>query len=175
MSFRSKKDGSHYPLRPTRGITSNGVSRTRAAWDRTVAKAHLARLKTLENPLLWSNFLKTYEKLNPDFDFEAHVDRTLEVDEALREIQKRHPDFKTSDESAALDYKAEFREDLEERGIDNAKVQNLIAKAEDPLTEEEIAEVAGALHTRTEHAVMVDKKLKAPLTEDPRAWAKQPN
>jgi hypothetical protein len=175
MSFRSKPDGSHFPLKPAKGISLDRASSSTSAWNRTVTKAQLHRLKTLENPLLWNNFLKTYQKLNPDFDFDAHVDRTLEVEEALNQLQERHPEFKVSDKSVEIDFKAEFREDLEERGIDNTKVQNLIAKAEKPLSEEEIAEVAGALHTRTDHAVKTDKALKAPLTEDPRKWSKHPN
>jgi hypothetical protein len=78
------------------------------------------------------------------------------------------------EEPEELDHKAAFREDLEERGIDNIKVQNLIATDPEPLSEQEIEEVVGSLQTRSDHAVQVDKALKAPLTKDVRKWAKYP-
>lgn len=174
MHFRSRRDGSHFPMRPK---ASTDMSQLRAQgkhWNRTIAKSRLATLKTLENPLLWSNFKKKYEALNPDFDLDSFTDRTLEPEEALKELMLKHPGFVATDKPNEIDFKAEFRQDLEDRGITNEKVQNLIAKADDPLTEDEIAEVAGALNTRSDHAVEVDKALKAPLTEDVRKWAKNP-
>lgn len=176
MQFRSRTDGSHYPIAPKAGSTEANLQSIRSqkpAWRRMVSRKRVATLKTLENPLLWANFLKKYEKLNPEFDFENEVDRQLEPEEAVNQLRKKHPRFQTGD-STTDDFKAEFREDLENRGISNEKVQNLIAKDERPLSEEEIAEVAGALNTRSDLAVTVDRHIKAPLTEDVRKWARHP-
>jgi hypothetical protein len=177
MQFRSRTDGSNYPIAPKSGSGETNLQSVRsqkAAWGRTISRKRIATLKTLENPLLWANFLKKYEKLNPEFDFENEVDRQLEPEEALNQIKKKHPRFDAGESTRDGDFKAEFREDLESRGISNEKVQNLIAKDERPLSEEEIAEVAGALNTRSDHAVTVDRHLKAPITEDVRNWAKHP-
>lgn len=177
MQFRSRTDGSHYPIGPKSGSTETNLQSVRSqktVWTRTVSRKRLATLKTLENPLLWANFLKKYEKLNPEFDFENEVDRQLEPEEALNQIKKKHSHFDTGESTKDNDFKAEFREDLENRGISSEKVQNLIAKDERPLSEEEIAEVAGALNTRSDHALTVDRHLKAPMTEDVRKWAKHP-
>lgn len=175
MQFRSRSDGSHFPVSPRTTMNLDNVRSQKGAWQRAVNKKQLSSLRTLENPLLWSNFLKKYEKLNPAFDFENEVDRTLEVDEALNEIREKHPDFLMSEEPEEFDHKAAFREDLEERGISNAKVQNLIVKQDNPLSEDELAEVAGALNTRSEHAVITDKALRAPITNDVRRWSRSPN
>lgn len=175
MQFRSRKDGDHYPINAkSKERNLESIRTQKAGWGRILARKRLAALKTLENPLLWSNFLKKYEKLNPEFDFENEVDRQLEPEEAIHEIKKRHPDFDAGDGSDT-DYKAEFREDLENKGITNEKVQNLIVKDDNPLSEEELAEVAGALNTRSEHAVEVDRGIKAPLTEDVRKWSRRPD
>lgn len=82
MTFRSKPDGSRSPIRPKKAVSLTDMGTARRAWD----KAQIVRLRTLESPLLWKNFVKTHEKLNPDFDFDQLVDRTLEPDEALKDI-----------------------------------------------------------------------------------------
>ncbi|MGH9877539.1 MAG: hypothetical protein ACRD5H_07860 [Nitrososphaerales archaeon] len=63
---------------------------------------------------------------------------------------------------------------MENRGIDNEKVQSFIAKAEDPLSEDEIAEGSGSVNTRNDDGIKT-KSLKARLTKDVRKWAKNPN
>jgi len=131
-------------------------------------------LKTLQNPLLFANFVKKLDRLNPGKDIDIEIiDRSLEVEEAENDIKSKHPDI-VVEEPKEVNYKAAFREDLEERGIDNLKVQNLIASDPEPLSEHEIEEVAGALNTRSDHAVKTDKALKAPLTKDVRKWSKHP-
>src|SRR2546422_9865758 len=155
MQFRSHSDGSSFPITPRKSMDLSSVRAQKGTWTRTITKKHLSKLRTLENPLLWSNFLKNYEPLNQDFDFENEVDRTLEPEEALNEIKKRHPHFDAGDKEKGSQYRAAFREDLENRGIDNTKVQNLIVQDLNPLTEEEISKVAGALPTRSAHAVIV--------------------
>ena len=112
MQFRSRRDGSAFPISPRNITNLDSVRSQKGGWQRALSKKHLSSLRTLENPMLWSNFLKKYENLNPAFDFENEIDRTLEVDEALNEIKEKHPDFVTSEEPEEINHKAEFREDL---------------------------------------------------------------
>lgn len=171
MTFRSRSDGSHHPITPRKIVIMPDLARQSKAWDKLRVKGSK---KTLQNPLLFSNFVNKLERLNPDTEFDVEwIDRSLEPDEALNDLKRKHPEINIQEQKDTN--RAEFREDLENRGIDNEKVQNLIAEADEPLSEEEIAGVAGALHTRSEHAVLVDKSLKAPLTKDVRKWSKNPN
>ena len=48
-------------------------------------------LRTLENPMLLTNFLRWLERLNPGADILSLIDPTLEPQEALREIKRRYP------------------------------------------------------------------------------------
>lgn len=171
MTFRSRSDGSHHPITPKKTVIMPDLSRHSKAWDRLRVKGSK---KTLENPLLFSNFVNKLERLNPDTEFDIEwIDRSLEPEEAQNDLKKKHPELNVQEQKDT--HKAEFREDLESRGIDNEKVQNLIAEADSPLSEDEIAGVAGALHTRSDHALEVDKAMKAPLTKDVRKWSKDPN
>jgi hypothetical protein len=136
--------------------------------------ASKAGKKNLENEMIFKNFVKHLEKLNPNKDIDAEIiDRTLEWEEALNDIKGKHPHIIT--EEVKETHMTEFREDLDRRGIGNETVQNLIAQADKPLSEKEIEEVAGALNTRPEHALKIDKSMKAELTKDVRKWAKHPN
>jgi hypothetical protein len=130
---------------------------------------------TLENPLLYKKFLVTVEKLNPDLDIDPEViDRTMEYDEALNFLKEIYPNLRIDKKSKSE--LEQFREYLDEKGIDERKVQNLIIQDDkQPFTEDDLNEVSYALHGRPEHAVRVDRAMKAPLTKDVRKWAKKPN
>jgi hypothetical protein len=176
MQFgRRKKDGRFYPKGQGAGapiVMPSSMSSQRRAWKRTVDKKHLASLKTLENPMLYSNFIKKMEKLNGSFD-EQLVDRTLEPEEALLDLKRKHPDLDIGLKSQ--DQTAEFRQFLDDMGIENEKVQNLIAMDPNPLSEQELANLSYALNNRPQHAISVDNALKAPVTKDVRAWMEKPD
>jgi hypothetical protein len=132
--------------------------------------------RTLENPLLYRNFLKALERNNPDIDIDPEIiDRTLEPDEAFNEIRQLYPNLKmTGKEKSELQ---QFRDSLnEEFGIDERRIQNLIiADPKQPFTEQELAGVSYAIHGRSDHAVAVDKGKKAKTTRDVRRWSDRPN
>jgi hypothetical protein len=130
---------------------------------------------TLENPLLYKKFLSTVERLNPDLDIDPQViDRTMEYDEAPNFLREIYPNLHIDKMSKSeLD---QFREYLDENGIDERRVQNLIIQDDKhPYTEDDLNEVSYALHGRPEHAVRVDRAMKAPLTKDVRKRAKKPS
>jgi hypothetical protein len=132
---------------------------------------------TLENPLLYSNFIKTLERNNPDIDIDPEIiDRTLEPDEAFNELRQLYPNLKmTGKEKNELQ---QFRDSLnEEFGIDERRIQNLIIQdPKQPFTDDELARVSGAIHTRSDHAIAVDKGKKAKnITRDVRRWSNTPN
>lgn len=131
---------------------------------------------TLENPLLYSNFLKTLQRHNPDVQIDPEdIDRTLEPEEAFGELKQLYPELRiTSKEKSQVDV---FRDYLDEDfGIDERRIQNLIIQdPKQPFTEQELAGISGALHTRSDHAIAVDKGKKATTTRDVRRWSDRPN
>jgi hypothetical protein len=133
--------------------------------------------RTLENPLLYRNFLKTIERNNPDIDIDPDtIDRTLEPDEDLNELKSFYPGLKLSgkDKSEMEQFRDYLNEDF---GIDERRIQNLIiADPKQPFTNDELAGISGAIHTRSDHAVSVDKGKKAKtITRDTRRWSRSPN
>lgn len=178
--FRSHPDGTPHPITPPSGASRRtieqqrreNISRTDTVL-RLVSAKQRNRMRTLENEMLWQNFIKRMEKLNPDIeiDFEV-VDRTLEPDEALMQLRRHYPDLNIGlkDKGAS----AQFREFLDEFGITNSRVQSLVAMQDPPLSEQELAELAYVLNNRPAHALAVDRAKNAPLTKDLRKYAKHP-
>ncbi|WP_148681170.1 hypothetical protein [Candidatus Nitrososphaera gargensis] len=141
--------------------------------QRIFTRAERARLSTLENPLLYSNFVKKLEKLNPDIFDPDWIDRTLEPEEALLDLKRKHPEL-----DIGLKEKEQiegFREFLDEIGITNERLQNMIAMEDSPLSEDELNQLAYILQMRSEHAQKTDMALKAPLAKDVRTWIANPN
>ena len=134
------------------------------------------RLSTLENPLLYSNFLKVLERNNPDIEIDPDdIDRTLEYDEAFNELIEIYPGLQiSSKEKSGLQ---QFRDYLSnDFGIDERKVQNLIIQdPKQPFTEDDLAGVGYALHGRSDNALLTDRAKRAPVTRDVRKWASKPN
>lgn len=131
---------------------------------------------TLENPLLYRNFLKVLERNNPDIVIDPDfIDRTLEYDEAFNELKEIYPNLRMP--GKAKNELQQFSDYLkEEFGIDERKVQNLIIQDENqPFGEDELAGISYVLHGRSDHSVLTDKARKAPLTRDVRKWASKPN
>lgn len=175
VEFRKRHDdGRAFPVgKKATTIAMGQVRRAKSNFNRLVA-ARLGGKKYLQSEMVFQNFIKYLERLNPDTEIDPEIiNRSLDWEEALNDIKSKHPHIII--EKVKDTRMAEFREDLENRGIDNEKVQNLVVAAPEPLSEDEIAEVAGALHTRSDHAVKVDKALKAELTKDVRKWARHSN
>ena len=92
---------------------------------------------TLENPLLYRNFLRVLERNNPDIEIDPDdIERTLEYEEALNELKKIYPGLRIT--GKAKSELQQFRDYLnDEYGIDERKVQNLIIQDEkQPISEE---------------------------------------
>ena len=178
MRFGRRKDGRFYPKDNSRmqGATDHVSGKTYGQvhpQKRVITRKERARLSTLENPLLWSNFVKKLGKLNPDFDFEQLVDRTLEPEEAMMDMKKKYPHLDIG--LREQDKSAGFREFLDDFGISNTKVQNMIAMDPNPFSEQELAQLSYLLNNRPEHSQQVDKALKAPIARDIRQWINHPN
>jgi hypothetical protein len=131
---------------------------------------------SLENPLLYRNFLKVLERNNPDIEVDPDdIDRMLEYDEAFNELKEIYPGLRmTGKDKSELQ---QFRDYLnEEFGMDERKVQNLIIQdPKQPISEDELAGVGYALHGRSDNAILTDRAKKAPVTRDVRNWASKPN
>jgi hypothetical protein len=179
--FYTKK-GKRHPVtaKATTTHTASGGRLTYAAiqksrrprMKRILARKERARLSTLQNEMIYRPFLEKLKKLNEDFD-EQLIDRTLEPHEALMALKRKHPHISiglTTDDQAAG-----FREFLEDFGITNAKVQNMIAMEDNPLSEQELAQLSYILNNRPEHSLKTDRGLKAPIARNLRRYIKHPN
>lgn len=134
-----------------------------------------ASRSTLQNPVIYKNFVMFLAKNNPTIEIDPEIiDTSLEWDEALAQLQRHYPDLKTapSDELPEI---RELRGFLDEYGIENKHVQNLIIADDRLYSESELANIGYTLNARSPHAVKIDLELKAPTTRDVRAWAKHPN
>ena len=131
---------------------------------------------TLENPLLYGNFLQILERNNPEIDIDPDdIDRTLEYDEAFNELKEVYPTLRMS--GKAKSELQQFRDYLDEDfGIDERKVQNLIIQDPvQPFSDEDLAGISLAIHGRSDTALITDRAKKAPITRDVRKWSARPN
>ena len=120
-NFRTRRDGDVFPIHRTSASSAISLQtfKTLQKQDkkrtRLTTRKERARLATLENPLLWSNFLKHFGKLNPSFDFDGNTNRSLEPQEAILDLKAKYPaldiGLKADDESKG------FRDFLDEFGI----------------------------------------------------------
>lgn len=115
---------------------------------RKVSEKRLSVLKTLENPLLYYNFVRKMDELNPGIFDEQLIDRKLEPDEALKDLKRKHPDLHIY-EPKELNFQQDVRDYLSNLGIDIANVQDLVIArmdSENPFTEDELMSFAHAQH-----------------------------
>ena len=160
MEIRSKPDGKKYPVGGggSSGSSSSAVSVSdmnrmqgmeskRRSSIRIFTRKEKAKMRTLENPLLYHNFKAKLEKLNPGKDIEQLISRSLEPEEALLDIKRRYPDVDIGLQGTD-DKGAEFRQFLDDFGIDNIRIQNLIALDPVPFTDQELAQISYALSGR---------------------------
>lgn len=173
-----RKDGRFYPKNHSNGSMSAETFTELQAQNKTrtrmISKEERARLQTLENPMLYKKVVTMLEELNPDRDIESLIDKTLEPTEAIFDLKKKHPEI-----DIGLRHKdnvpSQFREFLDEHGIENKKVQDLVAKANPPLSEQELAQLSYLLNARPERDQKLDKAKKAPYARTIRGWMEHPN
>lgn len=130
---------------------------------------------SLENPLLYRNFLRAIKKHNPDLEIDPQeIDRTLEYEEAFNQLQKTYPDLRLSHQNNTE--LAEYRSYLCDQGFCDKTLQNIIIQdMNHPFTESELMDISYTIFGRSDRAMRQDKALKAPVTRDIRKYAKHPN
>ena len=129
--------------------------------------------RTLENPMLYSNFVKQIQRSDPDFDIDI-IDRTLEPDEALRELTGRHG-LRTSRKSDEFDPMKEFRSNLFDTGIKHPRMQNFVMRQEKPPSNDDLDLLAYVMGARPHANIKRDIKRKARPARTVRQYAKNPN
>jgi hypothetical protein len=115
-------------------LESNNASNSPLAENkqkRNLSEKRRSVLKTLQNPLLFFNFVRKLNVLNPEPIDEELINRDLEPQEALNDLKKKYPNLIVYKEEER-DFIQEFRNYLESIGIDSPKIQDLvIARMED--------------------------------------------
>src|ERR1041385_7022411 len=123
MPWHTRKDGRHF--QSSKSLTENSPWPKRLVTkQRKISRQQKAHLQSLENPLLYANFKKKLERLNPDVDIDSIIDRTLEPEEAIGEIKRHNPEINIGLNNHEG---TDFREWLDEMGIEDHKFQNLVA------------------------------------------------
>src|SRR5437016_5408452 len=113
--------------------------------------------RTLQNPMLFLNFLKRLHRTDPDFD-EQLIDRELEPDEATNELQ-RHGHIKRLTTSKNKPMK-EYRSALYDQGIRHPSVQSFIMLHENT-RQGDVDTLAYILSNRPHRNLQLDIKRKA--------------
>lgn len=158
--------------------TQNNIRTRLLKRQRNLSKEALAKMRTLQNPMLYNNLIKRLKTLNPDIGSELidRIDRTLEYDEALNDLKKKMVNLITNKIDIDNLSMKEYRDWLEEEwGISNVHIQNLVMRDDKPATEEDLAQLARAIHGRSAHAKKIDRAMKAPLAKNFRQYANNPN
>ena len=132
--------------------------------------------RSLENPLLYARFIRAIRENNPDLEIDPeYIDRQLEYDEAFAVLQGVYPGIRLSRHTH--NELEEYRDYLCdafavcEKSVQNAIIQDL----NQPFTELDLQSISGALNTRSERGLKLDKARKAPITKDIRKYSKYPN
>ena len=131
---------------------------------------------TLQNPMLYKNFVTHLAELNPHVEIDpAEIDESLEWEEAARNLEQKYPGLKTFRESS-IGPMSEYREYLADHfDITDRTMQNSIMSDAVPWTETELNELSYAVHGRSHHALNLDRHMKARITDSLRRWMKRPN
>jgi hypothetical protein len=146
---------------PIHQAHANQIASRTSKKKRVLSKERLTKLRTLENPLFYHPLVKKLKSLNADGRFDPQMlDTTLEPGEALADLKKNHPEITVYNEGEELDPEAEFRHYLEEKGIENKKVQDLVIaqmEGDEPFSEAEILAFASGLESIREKQVTNEK------------------
>jgi hypothetical protein len=93
---------------------------------RRLTREERIRLGTLDNEMLYRNFVKKLEHLNPERDIDDQlIDRTLIPGEALVQLKRHEPDLVIY-KSREPNFRQEMHDWLYQKGISNRKQQDLI-------------------------------------------------
>lgn len=121
--------------------------------------------------MLYSNFVKKIRKTDPDFD-EQVIDRTLEPDEALRQLQSKHH-LRT--ESPATNYMKDWRNSLYDYGVKHPSMQSFVMRQEKPPSQEDMDLLTYVMGARPHKNIQLDMKRRAKPARTVRQYAKYPN
>lgn len=138
-----------------------------------------ASRQTLENPLLYSNFLKELRRIDKNFDTEI-IDRSLTPEEAWRELRQKHHLASRTKEPQYVD---EMRDVLYDMGIKHPRLQSFIIKEMDSSPEKrkqddndgELVAAAYELQMRPLHNIRTDIGIKAKPCKTLAQWIKGSN
>lgn len=125
--------------------------------------------RTLENPMLYSNFVKKVMGSDPDFDVQL-IDRTLAPDEALGDLQKKRHLRDTSQ----LNPMREYRNSLFDSGIKHPRMQNFVMR-QDKVEQDDLDMLAYVMGVRPHRNVKMDIARKAKTAKSVRQYARNPN
>lgn len=121
--------------------------------------------------MLYSNFVKKAREIDPSFD-ENLIDRTLEPNEALGELQRRRH---IQVQSSEPDMMKQWRESLFDMGIKHPSMQNFVVRQEKPPAQEDMDMLSYIMGARPERNWKMDMKRKAKPARTVKQYAKNPN
>lgn len=131
----------------------------------------MSRKRTLQNPLLYSNFLKAVKKADPDFDTEI-IDRTLEPDEAANILKKKYGVNLHKEE---FNPTKEYRNNLYEMGIKHPRMQNFVMRQMTTPSQDALDMLAYVMGNRPEKNIKRDIGRNAKRAKTVRQYAGSPN
>lgn len=129
---------------------------------------------TLQNAMLYANLVRKIHRIDPGFDVEL-IDRTLEPEEAERELHKRYHLRTEKRQDEGKEKMKEWRGFLDDAGIRHPRMQNFVMRQEKPPTEDDMNQLAYILAARPHKNVKMDIKRKARHAKTVRQYARHPN
>lgn len=141
-----------------------------------MSRKQTSKRQTLENPLLYRNFIKEVHNIDPSFD-EQIIDRQLTPEEAWRELHERHHlEAKAGRKESTVD---EMRDVLYNMGIRHPRLQNFIIKeinsGDSEIGEGHLLQTAYELSQRPLTNVKRDIGRKAKPCKNLQQWLKASN
>lgn len=129
---------------------------------------------TLQNPLLYSNFVKQYKKQGVEIDPQL-IDRHLEPSEAKRDLETKH--------GITLNHgynpRKEYRSYLNDSGIRHPKLQRYLIRQSEhgkkPPRQQDIDQISYIMSARPASSWKRDIARKAKPAKSAAAWAKNPS
>jgi len=125
--------------------------------------------RTLENPLIYSNFVRQVLGEDPEFDVQL-IDRTLEYDEAKSDLQRKGH----LRASSTFNPIKEYRSSLYDQGIKHPRMQNFVMR-QDNVSQDDLDLLAYVFDQRPHSNWKRDIGRKARTARSVRQYAKNPN
>jgi hypothetical protein len=127
--------------------------------------------RSLENPMLYNNFVEQVMAIDPNFDIEL-IDRTLEPSEAKAELRRRGH---LRGGESSFDPMREYRSSLHDSGIKHPRMQNFVMRQENPPTVDDLNMLSYVLGARPARNVRMDIARKARPARSVRQYSNHPN